>query len=221
MPKLKLPHHSPRVDMTPMVDLFSLLLTFFMLTTSFRPQEAAVIDTPASISEKLAPEKNVMTFLVSKEGKVYFSVSDKGENPADTTFHFRSKILDEMGKKYSVNFTKAQLKKFENLTSFGMPIAFVPKWIDAKDQKDRDALQAELVKLKNDGIPYDSANNQMAYWIFYARSISPNVEVQIKGDVDADYKDIKKILDILQDKQVNKFNLTTNLEKVDIKKEKK
>lgn len=217
MPKIKHPKSSPRIDMTPMVDLFSLLLTFFMLTTSFKPQEAAIIDTPASISEKQAPEKNVMTFLVSKEGKVYFALSDKGENPADTTFHFRSKILEEMGKKYSVTFTPAQLKKFASLTSFGMPIQYVPKWIDAKDQGQRDALQAELVKLQKDGIPYDSANNQLAYWIFYARSISNNVEVQIKGDVDAEYKDIKKILDILQEKQVNKFNLTTNLEKVEIK----
>jgi biopolymer transport protein ExbD len=220
MPKIKLPHHSPRIDMTPMVDLFSLLLTFFMLTTSFRPQEAAVIDTPASISEKQAPEKNVMTFLVSKTGKVYFSLSDKGENPADTAFHFRTKILEEMGKKYSVTFTKPQLKKFANLTSFGMPVQYIPKWIEAKDQKERDALQAELVKMNKDGIPYDSANNQLAYWIFYARSISNNVEVQIKGDVDAEYKDIKKILDILQEKKVNKFNLTTNLEKVEIKLDK-
>ena len=203
--------------MTPMVDLFSLLLTYFMLTTSFKPQEAAVIDTPASISEKQAPEKNVMTFLVSKDGKVYFALSDKGENPADTAFHFRTKILEGMGKKYSVNFTPAQLKKFGNLTSFGMPVQFLPKWIDSRDQKERDALQAELVKMKNDGIPYDSANNQLAYWIFYARSISPNVEVQIKGDMETEYKAIKKILDILQEKQVNRFNLTTNLEKVEIK----
>lgn len=221
MPKIKLPHHSPRVDMTPMVDLFSLLLTFFMLTTSFRPQEAAIIDTPASISEKQAPEKNVMTFLISKEGKVYFSLSDKGENPADTAFHFRTKILEEMGKKYNVPFTKTQLKKFSNLTSFGMPVQYVPKWIDAKDQKERDALQNELVKMKSDGIPFDSANNQLAYWIFYARSISPFVEVQIKGDADTEYKVVKKILDILQEKQVNKFNLTTTLEKVEINKKAK
>lgn len=161
-----------------------------------------------------------MTFLVSKEGKVYFSLSDKGENPADTAFHFRSKILAEMGKKYTVNFTPAQLTKFENLSSFGMPVQFLPKWIETKDQKERDALQAELVKLQKDGIPYDSADNQLAYWIFYARSISPSVEVQIKGDVETDYKDIKKILDILQEKQVNKFNLTTNLEAVEIKSDK-
>jgi biopolymer transport protein ExbD len=216
MPKLKMPKSSPRIDMTPMVDLFSLLLTFFMLTTSFRPQEAAIIDTPSSISEKQAPEKNVMTFLISKEGKVFFNI----DNGPDSTSHFRSRLLEEMGKKYSVNFTKKQVEKFEKLTSFGMPIKVVPKWIDCEDQTSRDKLQKELVNLKMDGIPYDSTDCQLAYWIFCARTISPYIDVQIKGDMETSYKDVKKILDILQDKQVNKFNLTTNLEKVEVKLDK-
>jgi biopolymer transport protein ExbD len=73
--------------------------------------------------------------------------------------------------------------------------------------------------MKMDGIPYDSTDNQLAYWIFYARSISSNIQVQIKADNETDYKIVKKILDILQEKQVNKFNLTTNLEKVEVKLE--
>ena len=53
MSKIKLPSKPPKIDMTPMVDLFMLLLTFFMLTASFIPQEAVQVDTPNSISEKL------------------------------------------------------------------------------------------------------------------------------------------------------------------------
>ncbi|HEX2394703.1 MAG TPA: biopolymer transporter ExbD [Bacteroidales bacterium] len=46
--KRKAKHYSARIDMTPMVDLFCLLLTFFMLTTSM---------TKAKVMEIVLPEK--------------------------------------------------------------------------------------------------------------------------------------------------------------------
>jgi len=52
MPKLKPPVRTPHIDMTPMVDLFSVLLIFLLLTASFRPSEATVITSPNSVSEK-------------------------------------------------------------------------------------------------------------------------------------------------------------------------
>jgi biopolymer transport protein ExbD len=36
----------------------------------------------------------------------------------------------------------------------------------------------------------------------------------IKGDADAAFPAVKKVLDMLQDKNVNRFNLITNLEKI-------
>ena len=205
MAKIKMHVRTPRIDMTPMVDLFMLLLTFFMLTTSFRPQEAVQVDTPNSISEKITPEKNVLTVYISKDNKVYFNVDDG----IDTAQHLRSRVLTDVGKQYRTSFNSKEIKEFEKAASFGMPIKDMHKWLNTTDPKERDAMQV--------GIPIDSTDNQLAMWLLYARQANPNAEASIKGDNTADYKTVKRVLDIMQDYKIKKFNLTTNLEKVEVK----
>lgn len=205
MSKIKLPSVPPRIDMTPMVDLFFLLLTFFMLTTSFKPQEAKPIDTPQSVSEKLTPEKNVITVLISKDDKVFFNI----DNGGDSTMHVRRKVLTEISKYFRIPFTPEQIKKFEGLASFGMPIKNLGAWIDSSDPKERDAMQV--------GMPIDSLDNQLERWVLFARNINPIADAAIKGDGEADYKVVKRVLDIMQTININRFNLTTTLNKVEVK----
>jgi biopolymer transport protein ExbD len=201
MPKIKLPVKSPHIDMTPMVDLFALLLTFFMLTTSFKPQEAAIIDTPNSISEKVAPEQNVITLLVGKDNKVYMNF----DNGSDTSVLIRKEVLKKMAEQYQLTLSEKELKTFATWSSFGMPVEKLKTWLNTEDPKEREMFQT--------GIPIDSTDNQLNLWVRFIRLQNPNAEVAIKGDGVADFKTVKHVMDILQENQVNKFNLTTNLVK--------
>ncbi|MBN2861848.1 MAG: biopolymer transporter ExbD, partial [Bacteroidales bacterium] len=74
MPKIKLPTKSPRIDMTPMVDTFAVILVFLLLTSQMRQPEPANVDMPFSISETPIPDFNSMTFLLSNDDRVFFNV---------------------------------------------------------------------------------------------------------------------------------------------------
>lgn len=74
MPKHKKKRLGTRIDMTPMVDVALLLLTFFMMTTQFKPPEDVEVIIPASHSQFKLPESHIMMVYVNKEGKIYLGV---------------------------------------------------------------------------------------------------------------------------------------------------
>lgn len=66
---------SPRLDMTPMVDLAFLLLTFFMLTTTFNKPYTMEIVMPEKDETNNPPEvnhKQVVTLVLGGEDKIYW-----------------------------------------------------------------------------------------------------------------------------------------------------
>jgi biopolymer transport protein ExbD len=85
------------------------------------------------------------------------------------------------------------------------------EYFAAKSAQERNVYQT--------GIPMDSLDNQLASWVLYARQVNPAVQACLKGDSETPFPAVKKVLDILQDKNVNRFNLITSLEAVRVTEE--
>ncbi len=66
-----------RLDMTPMVDVAFLLLTFFMLTTTFSKSNTMEINTPPEKLEVKVAENNVMTMRIAGDGMAYCSLGNE------------------------------------------------------------------------------------------------------------------------------------------------
>src|SRR3954467_437393 len=85
--KVRAKKQSTRIDMTPMVDLAFLLLTFFILTTSFNNKRVLELNMPARIEpDDPVPHvniKNVLYLVLAENNKVYWWKADA--TTAETT----------------------------------------------------------------------------------------------------------------------------------------
>lgn len=196
MGKVKVHRTRPSLDMTPMVDLGFLLVTFFMLTATAATEEPVAVDMPSSVSEIKLPQTNILTISISKDGKVFFNLDGK---------FTRQSLLERIGQQYGIQFTENEIARFGVMSSsFGVPIQNLKEVLAMNSE--------ERANLEQPGIPIDSLNNQLRDWIIFSRMSNPGLRVAIKGDQDSNYPVIEKVMNTLIDNNVNRFNLITNKE---------
>ena len=198
MAKVKVKRKSTFIDMTAMSDVTVLLLTFFMLTSTFIQKEPVTVTTPGSVSEIKIPESDILQILVDPQGKVFMTL-DKQED--------RVEVLKKVGEEYGITFTPEEINKFRLANSFGVPISQMKAYL-ALSEDEQDATLKEL------GIPTDSTDNQFKVWVKSAREQNRNLRIAIKADQTTPYPEIKTIMTSLQDIRENRYNLITSLKVV-------
>jgi biopolymer transport protein ExbD len=191
----KVKKQSTLIDMTAMSDVTVLLLTFFMLTSTFIQKEPVQVAPPQSVSEIKIPETNVMSILVEKDGKVFMSLDKQTD---------RWSVLEKMGEFYKVEFTNEELKKFSLLPNYGVPIHGMKQFL-ALPSEEQDKVIMDY------GIPSDSTNNELKNWVKFSRETNAELVIAIKADAGTSYPMIRDIMNTLQDLRENRYNLITSL----------
>lgn len=99
--KVRVKKASTRIDMTPMVDLAFLLLTFFVMTTTLNKPQAMQITMPEKPKPGDEPpeinEKNVLTIVLGENNKIYWyvGITDPVVEVADFSANGMRKILQQ------------------------------------------------------------------------------------------------------------------------------
>ena len=185
------------IDMTAMSDVTVLLLTFFMLTATFLPKEPIQVITPPSVLEFKIPDANLLTILVKPDGQVYLNL-DRNED--------KLAVLGLISEEYTnITFSNSQKMSFLNQPIIGVPIGFLPQFLDMSSQDQDDYL-------KTSGVPTDSLNNQLADWVRYATGVNSEMKIAIKADQSTAYPKVNNIISTLTTLKQNRFHLITTLE---------
>ena len=196
MAKVKIQKKDIWIDMTPMSDVMTLLLCFFMLTSTFLTPEPIQVTTPSSVSEKKVPETDVLNILVSPKGQIYLGTDNK---------NYMRAMMEEMTDRFGVSLNATQQKHFLEDAMVGAPMDKLAQYLSLEPEKMAEAIQML-------GIPTDSISGGMSefqMWVKAARDANPDIKIAIKADSKTSYKTVKAMMSELQDMNENRYQLIT------------
>ncbi|HAN38882.1 MAG TPA: biopolymer transporter ExbD [Chitinophagaceae bacterium] len=198
----KIARKSTNIDMTAMCDVAFLLLSFFILTTKFKPAEAVPVETPNSVSSKVAPEKDVVLVTINRDGKVFLSIEEEEK---------KSALINTVNQLKSLGLTEAEMAKLAKAPMYG--VAF-------SQLKQQAALASDQLNDKTlPGIPAkDSTNNEMKIWMQAVKDVytGQKMNLLMKGDLSSKYPAFNNIIKAFKDNDLLKFQMVTNPEGVPV-----
>lgn len=195
--RLKNKNSGPELDMNPMVDMAFLLVSFFMLTTTFKTVEPAEINKPSSTSEIKIPERNLMKITINREGAIFFGIDNK---------FVRKALLKKISTLNGIPFDQEDLEVFSLMSGVGVPFQELSSYL---------ALSTEEQRAYNaPGIPCGSGDevNELKEWILSSRMLNPAQRIAIVADQETPYEYIRCAINTLKELKIYRFNIETELE---------
>ena len=199
MSRPKIPRKSTSIDMTAMCDVAFLLLSFFILTTKFKPSEPIPVITPASVASKVAPDKDLVLITIDKEGKVFLEMDDVE----------KKNILYTLVKtKYNLPIDQ---KGFVSVPFWGSSFSSLTSYVK---------LEKEDIKAsKIPGIPCSDTTlekNELVSWMAMVKDVynGQKMNLLLKGDNISKYPSFKHVLYAFKKNDLLKFQMITNPESV-------
>jgi biopolymer transport protein ExbD len=207
MGKVKIKKADVWIDMTPMSDVMVLLLTFFMMTSTFVKNEAVKVNTPQSASKVKVPENDVVNITINPEGKVFMSMDN---------VNYLKTTLQSMADKFGVQLSAVQQEAFLEDPQFGVPMNKMVEFLNLTQSKRSEAL-------KSMGIPTDSIDNgdgtkgksEFQLWVDEAIASGEDMKLCIKADSKTPYKIVKQVMSELQDMDQNRYQLITSFKEAE------
>lgn len=189
---------STHIDMTPMVDLGFLLLTFFVLTATFNKPSTMEIAMPIDDKNVDAPKvKHIVTFVVDKSDSLYYYY-----NELDTTSQtpYKYTTYDDKGvRKLLVDWNTKTINKVKVLEDSIKAIKGVsPAYLDSIAKRRRAYLKADKEALTVVIKTYDDAKYKRVIDLIDEMSI-----VQVGKYALVDMSDSEKGL-LIQQKELQK-----------------
>jgi biopolymer transport protein ExbD len=165
-----------------MCDVAFLLLSFFILTTKFKPSEALSVTTPSSVSSKVAPEKDVVLITQDKD------------------------MIDALNTSKNLGLSDAEKAAFVKKPDsyIGVPFSQMKSYLDKTPE--------ELKTIVLAGIPVkDSTDNELKDWIAAAVNAFQGTKMNllVKGDDAAKYPAFQGVIYAFKKNDQLKFQLVT------------
>lgn len=176
------------IDMTPLVDVIMLLLTFFMLVATFKAEATENIEVklPESVvtdTTKL-PEKDIMTLTITKAGDVFVDVDN---------YKVKEEVFGDafgVGLFHSDSTTKSEYENTGGLVG-GKPFK---RKVTILTKSQMEKTMSDLrVALKNE------------------TGGKSDFRIVIKGDTEADYGIVEDLMDIFKATKNTRFALVTDI----------